>query len=159
MRKTISCLECSGSPLFNGGGALARGQPFQIRRTPDAIEVTFHPTAIVTSEHLREAARMERCNASQLCIDDIWDFRACQICSHLTYREISALTFRIETLHQGTFHSHTALVVGTESQYGLARMYQILTSGLPFEVEVFRTLGEARGWIRQAEAKPLQRPA
>jgi hypothetical protein len=46
---------------------------------------------------------------------------------------------------------HTAVVVGRDIDFGMARMQQALSERqVPYEVGVFRSLEEARHWLREA---------
>jgi len=43
-----------------------------------------------------------------------------------------------------------AIVMGTELDYGMGRMFEILTSGdVPFNMRICRSMEEAVSWIRQ----------
>jgi hypothetical protein len=58
--------------------------------------------------------------------------------------------------------SCNAIVASTDLQFGLARMYEALTSELPVNVMVFREMDAARSWLaetRRSAIPPQRRPA
>ena len=72
----------------------------------------------------------------------LWDFRAVSEVAVSTdcVRDLS----RTSSFAEG---SRRALVVHSDLQFGLARMFQTLTEHTPHVVGVFRDLDEARAWL------------
>jgi hypothetical protein len=75
--------------------------------------------------------------------------------SRLSARDIER---RVEVLARNAERmgdSRTAVVVAKDLAYGLLRMEQAEVEGkVPYEFAVFRSLDEARDWLRRAEDAP-----
>lgn len=59
-------------------------------------------------------------------------------------REMADLTKKSDVLEPGT---RCAVVVASDVEFGLTRMFATLADGGPMETRVFRDIGEAEAWL------------
>lgn len=64
-------------------------------------------------------------------------------------RRISDRVSQLDPIFRGT---RWAVIAPGDVMYGVARMYETLRSGGPFEVRAFRSASEAEAWIRRDDA-------
>ena len=64
-------------------------------------------------------------------------------------RGVAHLTERLEKVFAG---AKVAIVAVTDVAFGMARMYQGVRGDVPYEIRVFRDLGEARRWLGLPDA-------
>lgn len=70
------------------------------------------------------------------------------ITTHLTFQQIQAISKSITAFAKELGDGRLALVVRTMMGYGLARMWQILTSELSnLNIKIFRSLEHAEQWV------------
>lgn len=70
------------------------------------------------------------------------------ITTNLTFQEIQAISKSIAAFAKELGDGRLALVVRTMMGYGLARMWQILTSELSnLNIKIFRSLEHAKQWV------------
>ncbi len=77
-------------------------------------------------------------DAIHLTFDDLWEVAQHR---YKTYKQLAP--------------THTAFWVSTPLNYGIARMYQALTDGTPFKIEVFYHIEEISDFL-QIEKEKLQ---
>jgi len=75
----------------------------------------------------------------------LWDFRAAPLASvpTETLRRIMRFAGDRQELRRG---ARIALVVASDADFGVARIYEALAADLPMEFRVFRDVGEAEAW-------------
>ncbi len=70
------------------------------------------------------------------------------VTTHLTFQEIQSISKSITSFAKELGDGRLALVVRTMMGYGLARMWQILTSELSnLNIKIFRSLEHAEQWV------------
>lgn len=70
------------------------------------------------------------------------------ITTHLTFQEIQSISKSITAFAKDLGDGRLALVVRTMMGYGLARMWQILTSELSnLNIKIFRSIEHAEQWV------------
>lgn len=118
-----------------------------------SLDFERHPGVLVLRAHgdlhigavrrMLEAARVagERWGLRHLLLD-VRDVTS----EELTAAEVRTLALERRTEVRGRV-THCAVVVGQEAHFGMARMYQTLTSDRPVTIEVFRDEGDALEWI------------
>ena len=67
-----------------------------------------------------------------------------EVASSAHIREMADLTKSSQVLEQGT---RCAVVVASEVEFGLTRMYATLAEGGPMETRVFRDIDRAESWL------------
>ncbi|MFC1828737.1 hypothetical protein ACFL0O_03890 [Thermodesulfobacteriota bacterium] len=80
-------------------------------------------------------------------IDAIWDVRQA-VTDALTAEDIQSIaehTRKIAATRGPKWK--VAIIVGTDADYGMSRMYQAYAGSTPTEVMVFRSMSDARTWI------------
>jgi len=97
---------------------------------------------------LRDLYALDAYRADKRC--GLWDLRGCKIAMH--FDDMARVRSFIEAHYDPSWtHQFTALVVDQDVQYGMARMYDIMTERIPTELEVFRDIDAARGWLTQRD--------
>ncbi len=73
----------------------------------------------------------------------------------LTSEQVARLARLGERQDGSRFGGKTALVADRDCNFGIMRMFEALGkfSGLPFEVRVFRSVGQAWEWLRKPPAR------
>lgn len=70
------------------------------------------------------------------------------VTTHLSFQEIQSISKSITAFAKELGNGRLALVVRTMMGYGLARMWQILTSELSdLNIKIFRSLEHAEQWV------------
>lgn len=92
-------------------------------------------------DHLNDSYEMHRHNA-------MWDFRGCTPIETFSYKEINSIVNYIETSTTIHWSPKVAILVDGDLQYGLSRMFQIMTSDKPSCIEVFKEEDEALQWLK-----------
>ena len=83
----------------------------------------------------------------------VWDFRKAQ--GESTFNEIRKIA-QFAGEHRGSRpEGRVALVVSSELHFGLSRIYQALTEGLPFHIEIFKSFGQALSWAKASDSESL----
>ncbi|UCF64357.1 MAG: hypothetical protein JSW33_00595 [bacterium] len=82
-------------------------------------------------------------------MDILWDFQAVNESLVDTQEILDIVTF-IKN-HQDTRGSNyrVALVVSRDLDYGLARMYEAYSQGLPCQIQIFKNLNAAKNWLAE----------
>ena len=76
----------------------------------------------------------------------LWDVRGAAL-TNFSSTEVRHISDLVQGQWRG---AKAALVVGSDADYGMARMYEMhLASGAPGKVRVFRDLEEAHAWVTQ----------
>jgi len=79
--------------------------------------------------------------------DILWDFRDITT-PHTNSQEIRELvSFIRKNRHVRGSGYRVALVVSRDLDYGIARMYDAYSEGLPFQMKIFREFDEAYSWV------------
>jgi hypothetical protein len=82
----------------------------------------------------------------------LWDFShaATNSISQEAVRKMLALVQRVGPRRRG---GKTAVVAPKDLEYGMARMFQLMSddTDFPFEIKVFRYFGEASQWLFEKE--------
>jgi len=84
----------------------------------------------------------------------LWDLRKATT-QHISGAEVQSIASMVKK-HWGTTGApRSALVVSTDLDYGMARVYEILMAGdIAPQVRVFRDLEEAKAWLTCEEDPP-----
>lgn len=78
----------------------------------------------------------------------LWDLSQAST-GNLSVEELDDIAqFRIENTVQ-MVNGKTAIVASTDLDFGMVRMFQAKSTGTPRSLMVFRTLDEAREWIKK----------
>ena len=75
----------------------------------------------------------------------IWDFREAPLAGvpTETLRRIMRFATERQELRRG---ARVAAVVGSDTDFGVARIFEALAADLPIDFQVFRDIGEAETW-------------
>lgn len=80
-------------------------------------------------------------------IDSIWDFRSVTT-RLIDAQEITDLINFIRTVQEKRGRNYrVAILVSRDMDYGLARMFEVHSQNLPFQVRIFEDLEQARSWL------------
>ena len=124
-------------------------EPFSITRRNNIIHVCFSPGCILEPELVAEVLKREVEFDGGARSNDLWDFRGCEMGENLVYQAVVNLVSYIRTLRKDRWHRKSALIVGKDFQFGMARMYESLTEGMPHESRVFRDEQKAMAWLEE----------
>lgn len=81
-------------------------------------------------------------------VNTIWDLRQLDA-STLDGEQIRlSASYSKHTAHLRGTHWKTAIVAPGDLSFGLSRMFAIFIDDAPFEIEIFRTMEEARKWVK-----------
>lgn len=72
--------------------------------------------------------------------------------THMTFDSIRRISDRVSQLDDLFRDTRWAVVAPDDALFGVARMYETLRSGGPFEVRVFRNATDAEAWVRRDDA-------
>ena len=90
-----------------------------------------------------------------LSLNELWDFRECapdDVSFDGLFQVVKGATMVLGLLHAQTSpRARCAVVVSTQEQFGLARMYQSLSERLHLETEVFHDRESALRWLGVAD--------
>jgi len=126
--------------------------PIQYRYDPEKrlLQVRVHGT--VTDAELLEYARTATADPTiEAEADELIDLRDVEIpdVETSTLKQVANLFHDSERAEQGV---RIALVAGSDAAYGLARMYQAFRIDSSAEIQVFREMDAARGWLDPEDA-------
>ena len=78
----------------------------------------------------------------------LWDFRECR--SDIKYEAMMKIKTYIDANYNPNWsHYLSAFVVDRESNYGLSRMYEMISDNLPTVLGIFKDMNQAQEWIRE----------
>jgi hypothetical protein len=85
-------------------------------------------------------------------MDTLWDFRAVEEIHTLQPSDMHAIAREVTDRAEKRGAGRVALVMAREVDFGLARMYELMSDGLvPLSIRVFRDLGEAEAWLTETD--------
>ncbi len=124
--------------------------PWKIVLKADYVLVDFDDDIAISPELVIRIIKEIRVLDPERTRPDLWDFSGCRISPNLNYETISNMVQTLKTNFkmERPFHK-TALVVNSAAGFGMARIYQSLSSELNREVMVFNDVEQARTWITQ----------
>ena len=121
---------------------------YQIEVFDQYIRVSFVEGTVLTTGLFREVLTAERGKKEHKVLNDVWDMRGCAVDSGVNSESIALLVEFLKELHvPDLYHKKSAIVVESELEYGISRIYQALTEALPFETEIFYSEEEATAWL------------
>ena len=124
-----------------------RDMPITFEIDPNRRVLYTLVSGVVTYEELvRHLEEEERANG--LGLPEVIDGRGAT--TDLTTRQVESLVRITDTLARKGRLGALAIVTDDDLAFGMARMYQLLTDGLPVRIGVFRELREATAWLRAA---------
>jgi hypothetical protein len=114
------------------------------------VRIRVRPETVVTADLvllvLKDLFSLEAYRSEKQA--DLWDLRACRAEVKLT--AVMRVKSFIDASRDARWDRRsTAIVVDDELLLGLARLHENLIRSTPTEVEVFRTIEQAEGWLRQ----------
>jgi hypothetical protein len=81
-------------------------------------------------------------------IDSIWDFRSVTT-RLIDAQEITDLINFVRTIQEKRGRDYrVAIIVTRDMDYGLARMFEVHSQDLPFQVRIFEDLEQAKSWLK-----------
>ena len=80
----------------------------------------------------------------------IWDLRDADA-SKIYKEDVIKIARYFETYIKNGDEYKAALVVSSDLEYGLSRMYQVAVADLPAEIGIFRGLEEAKKWVGESD--------
>lgn len=126
------------------------GKNFEIIIEDDWIRIRVRPDTVVTNDLiisiLKELYSLEAYRSEK--VAGLWDFRGCG--TDLDYDKLREVRDYI-VLHYnpGWSHTYTAIVADGDLNYGLARMYEIMTEDVTTTKNIFRDMDEAQKWLKE----------
>lgn len=69
--------------------------------------------------------------------------------TQMTFDSIRRVSDRVTQMSDLFRSTRWAVIAPNDALFGVARMYETLRSGGPFEVRVFRSASEAEAWVRR----------
>ena len=126
------------------------GKDFEIIVEDDWVRIRVRPDSVITNDLilsiLEELYAMEVYRSEKAA--GLWDFRGCR--SDLNYKKFGKVTDYIDLHYESSWsHTYTAIVADGDLNYGLARMYEILTDDVPTKTSIFRDMDEAQKWLKE----------
>jgi hypothetical protein len=114
-------------------------------------------SGLVSNADLRSTMiRVLRDSRFDLSLNELWDFRECSpddVSFDGLFQVVKGATLVLGLLTDpSTPRARCAVIVATQEQFGLARMYQSLSERLHLETEVFHDPESARRWLGLSEA-------
>ena len=77
----------------------------------------------------------------------LWDFRVSV--AGLGIEDVRRISQFVKNQGDARGYGRVAMVVDHHLNEQYARMYELLSQSLPFEVKTFRDVGSAEGWLRE----------
>jgi hypothetical protein len=81
-------------------------------------------------------------------MDTIWDLRNADLSGMSSNNIREGVTMASQSAEWRGTHWKTAVIVGDDLSFGLARMSEMLANGAPYRMGIFRTLEQAEKWIK-----------
>ena len=85
----------------------------------------------------------------QMNMNVIWGLRDADA-SKIYKEDVIKIARYFETYIKNGDEYKAALVVSSDLEYGLSRMYQVAVADLPAEIGIFRSLEEAKKWVGES---------
>ena len=86
----------------------------------------------------------------QMNMNVIWGLRDADA-SKIYKEDVIKIARYFETYIKNGDEYKAALVVSSDLEYGLSRMYQVAVADLPAEIGIFRSLEEAKKWVGESD--------
>lgn len=122
---------------------------YSIEQHETYVQVTFTRGALVSSENILEALSEQKSYFDETHRAELWDFRGCLPHPNLTFNSMAMMVRTIQKDPNCTPGPPLAILVASELQYGLSRMYQILASEHQPEIGIFSDSDKAQRWITE----------
>jgi len=85
-------------------------------------------------------------------MNTLWDFRAVEKIHTMEPSDMHAIAREVTDHAEQRGTGRVALVMAREVDFGLARMYELMSDGLvPLSIQVFRDLGKAEAWLAETD--------
>ncbi len=122
---------------------------YTIEKHENYVQVTFTRGALVSSEIIMEALSEQKSLFDDTHQAELWDFRGCLPHPDLTFNSMALMVRTIQKDPDCNPGPPLAILVASELQYGLSRMYQILACENQPEICIFSDADEAQQWITE----------
>ena len=122
---------------------------YTIEKHKNYVQVTFARGALVSSENIMEALTEQKSYFDEVHQAEVWDFRGCHPHPDLTFNSMALMVRTIQKDPACNPGPPLAILVASELQYGLSRMYQILASEHQPEIGIFSDTEKAEQWITE----------
>ncbi len=122
---------------------------YTIEKHKNYIQVTFARGAMVSSDTIMEALTEQKSYFDDTHQAELWDFRGCLPHPDLTFNSMALMVRTIQKDPDCNPGPPLAILVASELQYGLSRMYQILACENQTDICIFNDAEEARQWITE----------
>lgn len=114
---------------------------------PERRLATVRLTGTLQADDLKEAfAAMVGHPDFEAGFNSLWDLRGASA-ARLDFEALRDVVRAVATRKDARGRGKVAIVVTQDVDYGVSRVYEMLASGLPTVVNVFRTLEEAAAWF------------
>ncbi len=113
------------------------------------VQVTFARGALVSSENIMDALSEQKRYFDETHQAEVWDFRGCFPHPDLTFNSMALMVKTIQNDPGCNPGPPLAILVASELQYGLSRMYQILAGEKQPDICIFSDAEEAQQWITE----------
>ncbi len=113
------------------------------------VQVTFARGALVSSDVIMEALSEQKSCFDKTHLAELWDFRGCLPHPDLTFNSMAMMVRTIQKDPDCQPGPPLAILVASELQYGLSRMYQILAREHQPEIGIFNDAEKAEQWITE----------
>ncbi len=127
---------------------------YTIEEQEHCVYVQFKGGSEVTPEMIIEALDCENALYPVGKQYDLWDFRGCFPSGSFGYNAMLKIVDHIETHFSDNWGVRTALLVDDATQFGLSRMFQILSDVFPVQITIFQDEVEARRWVSEKGETP-----
>lgn len=122
--------------------------PFQVEFLSGYNRIKFHPAVPITLEIMTDVLTAERASPERQPINDLLDARGCTVDASLNNRTVNGIVELISSdPPKYMSHRKTAFLVDSAVVFGMTRMFQLIGSNLPYEVEIFKDENEAIDWV------------
>jgi hypothetical protein len=122
----------------------------ELRYDRDIDAAVFEAIGRVTVNEYEESLdRFVKQPFFRLNMNTIWDLRKAEA-GQVTAQDVRSIVFRSKqsAVVRGSTWK-TAIVVEGTLKYGLARMFEFFADGAPYQLAIFKTMEEAREWVKE----------
>lgn len=78
----------------------------------------------------------------------LWDAREAVV-TRVVFEEMRDMAAKAEPLYERMAGGRTAILVGSQADFGMGRMYQSLSAGMPRDLRVFDDYDAALAWLTE----------
>ena len=134
-----------------GADEIGQSAYYTIDVEDNIFVVAFKPGIEITMELIIDAIDNEISMIETESINDVWDFRGCEVNKGFTYESMERIVHHIKWKKGDLWHNRTAIIVEDDLFFGMSRMFEAAAFELPFKIRAFHDESKAKAWAKSLE--------